>query len=181
MAAEISAPDRVYLNLGNVRGIQDAIALNIFIDLSEGSNPTNHIELLARAVGLFGLSGGLSFRTYLESKPSSTLTLEGQADLRAFAEFSQALSERRVESTKRFLLACFGKTVTAEVAGSSPVVPANKLRQIKRLQICDSHECVPEDAGGGAERFRQLFRSTSASFFDHNNALLRQRLRLRGC
>jgi len=72
MAAETSVPDRVYLNLENVRGTHDATALSVFINLPEGSNPADHQELLAGTVGLFGLrratmaggkhvGGGLSF------------------------------------------------------------------------------------------------------------------------
>jgi tyrosinase len=65
-------PDRVYLNLENVRGTRDATALSVFINLPEGSNPADHPELLAGTVGLFGLrratvasgqhvGGGLNF------------------------------------------------------------------------------------------------------------------------
>lgn len=67
-----SAPDRVYLNLENVRGTRDATALSVFVNLPEGASPTDHPELLAGTVGLFGLrrasvaggqhvGGGLSF------------------------------------------------------------------------------------------------------------------------
>ena len=58
MAAETSSPDRLYLNLENVRGTLDAIALSIFINLPEGSNPADHPEVLAGTVGLFGLRPG---------------------------------------------------------------------------------------------------------------------------
>jgi outer membrane protein OmpA-like peptidoglycan-associated protein len=44
------------------------------------------------------------FRKYLETKPDAHLTLEGHADPRASLEYNQALSERRVERTKRFLI-----------------------------------------------------------------------------
>jgi outer membrane protein OmpA-like peptidoglycan-associated protein len=44
------------------------------------------------------------FGQYLQSKPDAHLILEGHADPRASAEYNQALSERRVESTKRFLI-----------------------------------------------------------------------------
>ena len=43
------------------------------------------------------------FKTYLESKPNAHLLLEGHADPRGSDEYNQALSERRVESVKRFL------------------------------------------------------------------------------
>jgi outer membrane protein OmpA-like peptidoglycan-associated protein len=44
------------------------------------------------------------FRTYLQSKPDARLTLEGHSDPRGSVQYNQALSERRVERTKRFLV-----------------------------------------------------------------------------
>ena len=44
------------------------------------------------------------FQTYLQSNPDARLTLEGHADARGSAEYNQALSERRVDRTKRFLV-----------------------------------------------------------------------------
>jgi outer membrane protein OmpA-like peptidoglycan-associated protein len=44
------------------------------------------------------------FRTYLQSKPDARLTLEGHADPRGSEEYNQALSERRVNRIKRFLI-----------------------------------------------------------------------------
>ena len=44
------------------------------------------------------------FRKYLETKPDAHLTLEGHADPRASVEYNQALSERRVERTRVFLI-----------------------------------------------------------------------------
>ena len=44
------------------------------------------------------------FKKYLETKPDAHLTLEGHADPRGSVEYNQALSERRVERTKRFLM-----------------------------------------------------------------------------
>lgn len=54
-AAESAAPDRVYLNLENVRGTHDAAVLSVYVNLPRGANPKNHPELLAGSVGLFGL------------------------------------------------------------------------------------------------------------------------------
>jgi outer membrane protein OmpA-like peptidoglycan-associated protein len=44
------------------------------------------------------------FTTYLQGKPDARLTLEGHADPRGSVEYNQALTERRVERTKRFLI-----------------------------------------------------------------------------
>jgi tyrosinase len=54
-ASEIAPPDRVFLNLENVRGTHDALALSVYINLPEGANTSDHPELLAGSVGLFGL------------------------------------------------------------------------------------------------------------------------------
>jgi outer membrane protein OmpA-like peptidoglycan-associated protein len=44
------------------------------------------------------------FIKYLQTKPDAHLTLEGHADPRGSVDYNQALSERRVENTKLFLL-----------------------------------------------------------------------------
>ena len=44
------------------------------------------------------------FTKYLQTKPDAHLTLEGHADRRGSVEYNQALSERRVQRTKRFLI-----------------------------------------------------------------------------
>jgi tyrosinase len=54
-AAETAQPDRVFLNLENVRGTHDASVLNVYVNLPEGANPSDHPEHLAGSVGLFGL------------------------------------------------------------------------------------------------------------------------------
>lgn len=51
---------------------------------------------------LIALAG--DFKAYLQSKPEAQLTLEGHADPRGSVEYNQALSERRVDRTKRFLV-----------------------------------------------------------------------------
>lgn len=54
-ASETAPPDRVFLNLENVRGTHDAAALSVYINLPDGAKPGDHPELLAGTVGLFGL------------------------------------------------------------------------------------------------------------------------------
>ncbi len=44
------------------------------------------------------------FKKYLEAKPDAHITLEGHADHRGTVEFNQALTERRVERVKSFLI-----------------------------------------------------------------------------
>jgi outer membrane protein OmpA-like peptidoglycan-associated protein len=44
------------------------------------------------------------FQTYLQGKPDARLTLEGHADIRGSEKYNQALTERRVERTRRFLV-----------------------------------------------------------------------------
>src|SRR4029077_20894088 len=45
------------------------------------------------------------FKKYLEAKPDAHLTLEGHADPRGSLEYNQALSERRVDRVRGFLVA----------------------------------------------------------------------------
>jgi tyrosinase len=56
MAGGPAAPDRIFLNLQNVRGANDATAFSVYINLPEGDDPAKHPELKAGSVGLFGLS-----------------------------------------------------------------------------------------------------------------------------
>jgi len=44
------------------------------------------------------------FKTYLQTSPDARLLLEGHADPRASAEYNQALSQRRVDSARQFLI-----------------------------------------------------------------------------
>lgn len=52
---ELAAPDRVYLDLENVRGASNASVLSFFVNLPDDARPADHPELLAGSVGLFGL------------------------------------------------------------------------------------------------------------------------------
>ncbi len=50
-----AAPDRVFLNLENVRGLVDSTAFNVYVGLPEGANPADHPERLAGSIALFGV------------------------------------------------------------------------------------------------------------------------------
>jgi tyrosinase len=52
---EAAEPDRVFLNLENVRGTHDASVLSVYLNLPPGAAPADHPELLAGSAALFGL------------------------------------------------------------------------------------------------------------------------------
>jgi tyrosinase len=54
-AAEEAAPDRVFLNLENVRGSVDSTAFHVFVGLPEGAVPGEYPERLAGSIALFGV------------------------------------------------------------------------------------------------------------------------------
>ena len=49
-------PDRVFLNLENVRSLSDATVLEVYVNLPEGADPAEHPERMAGSIGLFGVS-----------------------------------------------------------------------------------------------------------------------------
>jgi tyrosinase len=53
-AATPSAPDRVFLNLENVRGANDATAFDVYINVPDGDDPAQHPDNLAGSIALFG-------------------------------------------------------------------------------------------------------------------------------
>jgi outer membrane protein OmpA-like peptidoglycan-associated protein len=65
------------------------------------TNPTAEFVQSQQAI-LLSLAS--DFNRYLASKPGSHLILEGHADLRGSAEYNDALTQRRVERTRRFLI-----------------------------------------------------------------------------
>jgi tyrosinase len=53
--AAASSRSRVYLLLENIRGTNDASVLNVYINLPEDARPGEYRDLMAGAVGLYGL------------------------------------------------------------------------------------------------------------------------------
>lgn len=49
------SPERVFLNLENVRGLLDAVAFRVYVNVPEGDDPADHPERLAGNIGLFGV------------------------------------------------------------------------------------------------------------------------------
>jgi tyrosinase len=50
-----TVPDRVFLNLENVRGLSDATAFKVYINLPQGADPMQYPDHLAGNVALFGV------------------------------------------------------------------------------------------------------------------------------
>jgi tyrosinase len=55
-AAETAAPDRVFLNLENVRGLGDGTVFEVYVGLPEDADPTHYPERRAGSIALFGVS-----------------------------------------------------------------------------------------------------------------------------
>jgi len=49
------APDRVFLNLENVRGLADSTAFHVYVGVPQGEKPADHPELMAGSIALFGV------------------------------------------------------------------------------------------------------------------------------
>ena len=54
-AAAPTVPDRVFLNLENVRGLEDATAFNVYINVPDGEDPAKYPDHLAGSIALFGV------------------------------------------------------------------------------------------------------------------------------
>jgi tyrosinase len=52
----VTAPDRVFLNLENVRGQSDATAFRVYLGLGDEEDPAEHPERLAGSIAPFGVS-----------------------------------------------------------------------------------------------------------------------------
>ncbi|GAA4401822.1 tyrosinase family protein [Fodinibacter luteus] len=50
------APDRVFLNLENVRGQSDATAFSVYVGVGDDEDPADHPELLAGSIAPFGVT-----------------------------------------------------------------------------------------------------------------------------
>jgi len=56
LAANVGgAPDRVFLNVENVRAKTDGAALRVYVGVPDGDDPAAHPELLAGTIGVFGV------------------------------------------------------------------------------------------------------------------------------
>jgi len=94
------------------------------------------------------------FQTYLQSKPDARLTFEGHADPRGSVEYNQALSERRVERTKRFLV--------------EKGIPA---ASIQTEAFGKQHELTDAEVRSAVERNPELGTEERQRLLDHINTI----------
>jgi tyrosinase len=57
----VAAPDRVFLNLENVRGHSDATAFRVYLGVADEEDPAEHPERLAGSIAPFGVSQASDF------------------------------------------------------------------------------------------------------------------------
>ncbi|HZA32518.1 MAG TPA: tyrosinase family protein [Propionibacteriaceae bacterium] len=57
----VAAPDRVFLNLENVRGQSDATAFSVYLGVGDEEDPAEHPERLAGSIAPFGVSQASDF------------------------------------------------------------------------------------------------------------------------
>ncbi len=99
------------------------------------------------------------FKTYLQQKPDARLTLEGHADPRGSVEYDQALSQRRVERTKRFLM-------EQEVPESS--IQTEALGKKQNLSDAEVRNAVERNPELGAEDRQRLLTHMRTIFLASN-------------
>lgn len=87
-----------------VRALEQRLALHSIYFPTAQPTPANPKGGLVKSQQGTLIALAADFKKYLESKPDAHLILEGHADPRGSAEYNQALSERRVERTKSFLV-----------------------------------------------------------------------------
>lgn len=54
-AAAPKATDHVFLNIENIRAAKDAAVVDVYVNLPEGENPEDRLDLLAGTIGFFGV------------------------------------------------------------------------------------------------------------------------------
>jgi len=61
--APLKEPDRVFLNLENIRGANDGVIFDVYVGVPLGADPKNHPDRRAGAVSLFGVSKASQVRS----------------------------------------------------------------------------------------------------------------------
>jgi outer membrane protein OmpA-like peptidoglycan-associated protein len=116
--------------------------------------PPNHPDapMVASQQGIL-TALATDFKKYLEAKPDAHLILGGHADIRGTDAYNQALSERRVEQVRSYLVAqgvpesdieikAYGKErnltldeVKTSIENNPQISPADKKRELARINV----------------------------------------------
>jgi outer membrane protein OmpA-like peptidoglycan-associated protein len=97
--------------------LEARLALHSIYFVVDQPRPTNLKGGLLASQQKTLISLAADFKKYLETKPDAHLILGGHADHRGSVEYNQALSERRVNSTKSFLVGQGVPEANIEVKG----------------------------------------------------------------
>ncbi|HXU16349.1 MAG TPA: OmpA family protein [Terriglobales bacterium] len=129
-----------------VRALEQRLALHSIYFPTAQPTPANPKGGLVKSQQRTLVALAADFKKYLESKPEAHLILEGHADPRGSAEYNQALSERRVERTKSFLIE------QGVPAGSIETKAFGAQQQLTADQVKSSVDQNPELTAGEKTR-----------------------------
>jgi len=129
-----------------VRALEQRLALHSIYFPTAQPTPANPKGGLVKSQQSTLVALAADFKKYLESKPEAHLILEGHADPRGSAEYNQALSERRVERTKSFLIE------QGVPAGSIETKAFGAQQQLTADQVKSSVDQNPELTAGEKTR-----------------------------
>ena len=129
-----------------VRALEQRLALHSIYFPTAQPTPANPKGVLVKSQQSTLVALAADFKKYLESKSEAHLILEGHADPRGSAEYNQALSERRVERTKSFLIE------QGVPAGSIETKAFGAQQQLTADQVKSSVDQNPELTAGEKTR-----------------------------
>ena len=129
-----------------VRALEQRLALHSIYFPTAQPTPANLKGGLVKSQQATLVALAADFKKYLESKPEAHLILEGHADPRGSANYNQALSERRVERTKSFLIE------QGVPVGSIETKAFGAQQQLTADQVKSSVEQNPELTAGEKAR-----------------------------
>jgi len=129
-----------------VRALEQRLALHSIYFPTAQPTPANPKGGLVKSQQSTLVALAADFKKYLESKSEAHLILEGHADPRGSAEYNQALSERRVERTKSFLIE------QGVPAGSIETKAFGAQQQLTADQVKSSVDQNPELTAGEKTR-----------------------------
>jgi len=134
-----------------IKALESRLNLHSIYFVTNAPHPTNPKGGLLPSQQKTLIALAADFKSYLELKPEAHLILGGHADHRGTVEYNQALTERRVNRVKAFLVEqgipeadidtkAFGKEdnltteqVQGEIEGNSELSPEERQRALKHI------------------------------------------------